>query len=139
MPAEAGIQGKRMELAPLDSRFRGNDKKEMDLTITPSPISEVLTEPMADAADEAVRLLANDAARPRQFGIHGDGIGEETGGGGEGRTAGRLGETADAQRPPHADLLIQHQRGQFAHARELAGAAGEHDAAAGDLIEAALL
>ncbi len=40
MPAEAGIQGKQTELATLDSRFRGNDKKEINLTITPSPFQK---------------------------------------------------------------------------------------------------
>src|SRR5262245_41240611 len=105
MPAKTGIQGKRMELAPLDSRLRGNDRKEMVITITPSPISEILTEPVADAADEAVRLLAQRPARPRQLGIDGNGVGEQARHGGEGRAGGGLGEAADAQRPTHADLL----------------------------------
>ncbi len=40
------------------------------------------------------------------------------------------------KRPADANLLVEDERGQLARARKLAGAAGQHDAAADDLVEA---
>src|SRR5215813_9591 len=137
MPAKAGIQGKRRPLASVDSRFRGNDNEGSGKSITLSPISEVLAEPVADAADEAVRLHARGTVRFRSLDVGLDGVGEEADAGGEGGAAGGLGEAADADRAAHADLLVEHHGGELARAGELAGAAGQHDAAAGDLVEAA--
>ena len=59
--------------------------------------------------------------------------------GGEGRPGGRFGHAVDGQRPAHADLLFDNAAGQLADAGELAGAAGEHDAPPGNLVEAGLL
>ena len=79
---------------------------------------EVLTDPMAEPADEAVRLLRQRAALPRDLGAFGKGEMDEPGRRGEGRAAGRLGEACDAQRPADANLLVENERRQLARARE---------------------
>src|SRR5262249_45701894 len=86
MPAPAGIHGKRSRLAARDSRVPpgepedGNDNEWCAVSKTLSPISEVLAEPVADAADEAVRLLGGRPMRFRRLEIGLDGVGEEADG-----------------------------------------------------------
>src|SRR5689334_23149062 len=51
----------------------------------------------------------------------------------------RFGEAAKLRRLSDADLLVENERGELARAGKLAGAAGEDDAASGELVEAAPL
>src|SRR5215468_2370614 len=132
---EGTLDGQRVRMTPSPAKRERAGARAIVITL--SPISEVLAEPVADAADEAVRLLARGTVRFRRLDVGLDGVGEEADAGGEGGAAGGLGEAADADRPAHADLLVEHHGGELARAGELAGAAGQHDAAAGDLVEAA--
>src|SRR3546814_20516580 len=82
--------------------------------------SEVFTEPMTEPADQAVRLRRLGAPRPGLLGLGMERVIQKSGAGGEGRARGRLGQAGDADRAAHADLLVEHQGGELAHAGELA-------------------
>src|SRR5690349_11774196 len=100
---------------------------------------EVLLEPQSEAAEEPARALGGGGSRTRDLGGLGRREMQETRAGRERGTLRRLGEAGDLQRPADADLLVEDEPGELARAGELAGAAGEDDAAPGELVEAALL
>src|SRR6202167_5948082 len=98
--------------------------------------SNVFTDPASDSAEQAARLLRARLSPLGGRGAVGESEMDQTRGGGEGRSPGRFGQPLDAQRTAYADLLVENVAGQFARARQLAGAAGQHHAAPGRLVEA---
>src|SRR5712664_885316 len=101
--------------------------------------SKVFLQPVTDAAEESGGRRAQGARLAWRLGTFGEREMQEPDAGREGRSPSRLGEPGDAQRPPDADLLVEDEAGELAGPRQLAGAAREHDAAAGDLVVAARL
>src|SRR5262245_58697465 len=99
------------------------------------PALEVLPQPVPESADESVRRLDMQSTRTRMLDRDALRIGDQSRGDGEGRTVRRFGEAADSNRPAHADLLVEDELGELAHARELACGAGQHDASSRDLVE----
>src|SRR5262249_24076542 len=55
------------------------------------------------------------------------------------RAVGRLGKASDPLRTPYPHLLIEDDPGNLPRSVQLTGSAGQHDAAAGDLVEPARL
>src|SRR5271154_6926136 len=98
--------------------------------------SNVFTNPASDSAEQAAWLLRARLPALGGFDAFGESEMDQTCGGGEGRSPGRLGQPLDAQRAADADLLVENVAGQLARARQLAGAAGQHHAAPGRLVEA---
>src|ERR1700730_2442566 len=94
---------------------------------------------MAEADEHAARLLGERAPPPRRFRALRKGEMDETGRSGESRSARRLGQPFNAKRSADANLLVENECGELARAWQLAGAAGQHDEAAGALVEAAVL
>ena len=78
-----------------------------------------------------------DTRRARRFGALRQREMQQPGGGRKRRTVRRLGQPLDPHRPADPDLLVEDEPGEFARPVHLAGAAGQHDAAAGDLVAAA--
>src|SRR3546814_7030293 len=101
--------------------------------------SEIVTEPSSQSAPEAARRLLVHGAAQDEVALVAHRVGEQPGGGREGRPAGGLGQAVNGQRPAHADLLVENELRQLADALELASAAGQDHATAGDLVEAARL
>src|SRR6266851_4419839 len=99
-----------------------------------SDLSKVLAQPLTNPAENPARRWAR---RQRRLGPLRQGEQQQSGGGRETRAVRRFGEPADPRRTPDPDLLVEDQPGQFAGAVQLAGAAGQHHPAAGDLVEAA--
>ena len=56
---------------------------------------------------------------------------QDAGGGAEGRAGGGVGQVRHAARAAQAHRAVEHPHGHFAHAGQLAGAAGQHQARAG--------
>src|SRR5208282_4338787 len=83
---------------------------------------DVFTNPTPDSAEKAAWLLRARVTPLGGLGVFGESEMDQSRGGGEGRSAGRLGQPLDGQRAADADLLVEHVAGQFARARQLAGA-----------------
>src|SRR5579885_2799803 len=99
--------------------------------------SQILAQPVTDAPEAAEHAADRAALRPRRLGALAEREMQQPRRGRKGRAVRRFGEAREAQRAADADILVEDQRGQLAHPMKLAGAAGEDDAAAGDLVEAA--
>src|SRR5215469_5243239 len=104
---------------------------------TSFPPLKILLQPVSESAEESVRCICMHATRPRLLRRDALRIGDQARRDTEGRTVRRFRESADADRPAHANLLVEDQLRELAHARQLARPAGEHDPPARDLVEAA--
>src|SRR6516225_5585625 len=101
---------------------------------TSCPPLEILLQPVSESAEEAVRCIRMHATRPRLFRRDALRIGDQARRDTEGRPVRRFRETADADRPAHANLLVEDELGELAHAGELACSPGEHDPPPRDLV-----
>src|SRR5215470_4004906 len=102
-------------------------------------VLNVLTYPHAEAAEEAVRLLRERGTLPQGLGPLRKCELNQAGARGERRPACGLGEPGDAQGLADANLLVENQSRELAHAGELRRSTREHDSAARHLVEAARL
>src|SRR6516225_3781666 len=74
---------------------------------TSFPSLKVLLQPVSESAEEAVRCICMHTTRPRLLRRDALCIGDQAGCDTEGRTVRRFRETADPDRPAHANLLVE--------------------------------
>src|SRR6185312_13813998 len=106
------------------------------MVILPSDDSYVFSKPSPQAENPPVRQSDGIAQRAGRFGLFRKREMHQAGGRREGGAGGRRRQPGDAARHADTDLLVEDQRGEFAHAGELARAARQHDAAARQFVEA---
>src|SRR5882757_10312982 len=102
-------------------------------------ISEILLEPVADAAEQTGRRLTMIAHLARRLGALRHREMQQSNARREGWSTRRLCQSGDAHWAADSDLLVKDKSGQFAGPRQLTCAAGEHDSAARHLVVAARL
>src|SRR4030088_1629432 len=98
--------------------------------------SQIFAQPLADSTENSA---GREPRGMRRFGALGHREEQQARRGGEGGAVRRFGEPLDARRSPDPDLLVENEPGELAHAMQLAGAAGQPHAAAGNLVKAARL
>src|SRR5260370_15708587 len=97
---------------------------------------KVLAQPLTNAMENSV---AGQPRRAWRFGPFRYRKEQQTGGGREGRSMCRLGQSADPRRSAATHLLIEDMPGQLAHSMQLTVAPRQHNTPAGDVIQAARL
>src|SRR5215471_9165114 len=102
-------------------------------------VSNVLTDPNPEPAKEAGRLFSERGTLPQGLGPLRKCELNEAGARREGRPTRCLGKPRNPQGPADANLLVEDQSRELAHAGELSRSAREHDAAAREFVEAARL
>src|SRR5260370_33402787 len=93
---------------------------------------KVLAQPLTNAMENSV---AGQPRRAWRFGPFRYRKEQQAGGGREGRSMCRLGQSADPRRPAEPHLLIEDVAGQLARPMQLTGAPRQHNPPAGDFIE----
>src|SRR5690554_4050602 len=101
------------------------------------PQSKILLDPVTYPTQEACRLRGLCNGCGRWHSLHREGIGQESGGRGIGRAAGRFRQSAEMNRPSDPHLLVQDQGRKIAHARKLRCAPGQNDPSSPNLVESA--
>ena len=98
--------------------------------------SKILAQPLANSPENPA---GGQPRRMRRFGAFRHREQQQARSGRKRRAVRRFGKPLDACRPADPNLLVEDEPGQLAHAMQLAGAAGQYHAAAGDLVVAARL